>query len=120
MFEQHQLLLPLLVALETEFEQGKITEKEVKYLGKNLGELDAQLDLATDTNTRGSLQAKPKWISDKVRGRWQETAQHVVICILVTCSPGAMHWNSRKKYQHYEGCSWKFLISVMNGKNTLK
>lgn len=66
-FKQHQLFFPLLVALETQLGQGEITEAELELLGRSLGELDAQLDLAGESNTSNTA-AKPQWIADKVRG----------------------------------------------------
>ncbi len=117
MFEQHQILVPVLIALEMQLEQGKVTVKEVECLGRNLGELDAQLDLAGDTNNRGELLSKPKWITDKVR---RESMVSPSSILSHCCSLGAMLWNSRKRSQLYAGYLLKFLTSAMNGKNISK
>ena len=61
-FARHQLLFPLLVALGVQLEQGEITDRELDMLGKDLGDIDAQLDLAEET----SATTKPQWIVDKV------------------------------------------------------
>lgn len=62
------MLLPLLVALNMQLDGGEATAKEVELLGRDLGSVEAQLDLAGDTG-RSSLASKPQWISDKVRER---------------------------------------------------
>lgn len=64
-FERHQLLFPLLVALEIQLSQGEITEKEMELLGANLGDLEAQLELAGEAGA-SNLAAKPSWVADKV------------------------------------------------------
>ena len=68
MFERHQLLIPLLVALYTQLDQGEVTEREIGLLGRGLGGVEAQLDLAAgDTGkTMASVNTKPQWISEKV------------------------------------------------------
>lgn len=67
LFERHQLLIPLLVGLDMQQDRDLITEKEVGLLGKGLGELAAQLDLAvTGAENKSNLVAKPHWMTDKV------------------------------------------------------
>lgn len=58
-------MFPLLVALEMQLGQGNITEIELELIGKNLGGLDAQLDLTGEGNA-SNLAMKPQWIADKV------------------------------------------------------
>ena len=66
-FERHQLLVPLLVALNVLLEQGEVTEKELELLGRTMGGVEAQLDLAAAGDTgKNNLASKPQWISDKV------------------------------------------------------
>lgn len=65
MFERHQLLIPLLVALYMQLDQGEVTEREIGLLGRGLGGVEAQLDLAGDTG-KTSVTTKPHWISEKV------------------------------------------------------
>lgn len=55
-------MIPLLVALSMQLDQGEVMEEELEQLGKDLGGVEAQLDLAGKT----SLATKPQWISDKV------------------------------------------------------
>lgn len=66
MFEKHQLLFPLLVALEMKKDQGEITPRELELLGRDMGDLDSQLDAAGDSN-KSNLASKPRWVTDKVR-----------------------------------------------------
>ena len=66
MFEKHQLLFPLLVALEMKKDQEEVTPRELQLLGRNLGGLDSQLDLAGESN-KSNLASKPTWITDKVK-----------------------------------------------------
>lgn len=63
---RHQLLIPLLLALLMQLDRGEVTEKEVELLGRDLGPLEAQLDLAADTNDKTNLSTKPHWMTDKV------------------------------------------------------
>lgn len=58
-------MTPLLVALNMQLDHGQVMEKEIELLGKGLGGVEAQLDLAGDTG-KTSLVTKPHWISDKV------------------------------------------------------
>ena len=64
MLERHQLLIPLLVALELEVEIGKVASKEVDQLGNKLGRLAAELE---DMETMVTVHCKePHWVTDEV------------------------------------------------------
>lgn len=65
-FERHQLLFPLMIGIETQLKERKITDKEVELLGANLGGLGIQLDLINSETERQQLLVKPQWTNDKV------------------------------------------------------
>ena len=66
MFEKHQLLIPLLIELVLETEQGKVDDKEVGILCRSLGGLAAQLECEEMGSKNVTLYRKPDWVTDRV------------------------------------------------------
>lgn len=82
-FKRHQLLFPMLLAMEMQREQqGGFTERELETLGKDLGSVDSQLELAGESSV-SSLATKPPWIDDKVSNAMLCYAYHIASLVYV-------------------------------------
>lgn len=66
-FERHQTLLPLLIALDNQLAQGKLSAQEFQFLGQDFAPVEAQLDLQLQSKENDSaVVQKPEWITDEV------------------------------------------------------
>lgn len=81
-----------------QLDQAEITEKELELLGKNLEDLDAQLDLTGETSA-GNLAMKPQWIADKVIYSIRLVPAILWLEFCHTCSRGTKLSECRRKLQ---------------------
>ena len=75
MFERHQFLISLLVALELEVGKGKVDSREMDLLCSNFGGLAAQLDLIDLEGQETGQCRKPHWVTYEVS---QSGDEHMV------------------------------------------
>ena len=64
-FGRHQVLLPLLVALEAQLANGKLTREEYQLLGEEGCSVEAQLGVLIGAGG-GSVVERPHWVTDQV------------------------------------------------------